>query len=219
MYLLRYIPMIEAFGWSGGPEFHTRNIEMRNGRERRNAEWAEARHKYRLQFKSILSGQYPKIKTHHVICRGRLHCFLYQDHLDHAADDAVFAVADPGQTTFQLGKWSELDGVSYFRSVDCLYRPDYNNLGQPIEVVPTIRVNGTPDVTAVVDPNTGLVTTTPMSGGEILSWDGQFSMWVRFDNDWLDWSIVNKTDDGQFITDGSVDIIQMPPPAHGEMSS
>lgn len=217
MYLRKYIPACETFGWVGGPEFFTRIVEMRNGRERRNAEWANARHRFQLPYGNLSSADYAKIKSHHLVCRGRLHNFLYQDRLDHAAQAAVFGVAEPGQTAFQLGKTSELDGVSYFREVNCLYRPDPNppedQPGASIEIVPVIMVDGTPTTAFSIDPDTGAGEfDSPLTGGEVLTWSGEFSIWVRYDNDHLPWSIDNRFASGPYAISGTVDLIEMPPP-------
>lgn len=213
MYLRKYIPACETFGWVGGPEFMTRIVEMRNGRERRNAEWANARHRFRLPYGNLKSSDYAKIKSHHLVCRGRLHNFLYQDRLDHSAQAAVFGIAEAGQTAFQLGKTSELDGVSYFREVNCLYRPDPASPGDALEVVPVIMVNDTPTTAFSVDPDTGAGEfDSPLTGGEVLSWSGEFSIWVRYDNDHLPWSIDNRFASGAYAINGTVDLIEMPPP-------
>ena len=213
MYLRKYIPACETFGWVGGPEFMTRIVEMRNGRERRNAEWANARHRFQLPYGNRKSSDYAKIKSHHLVCRGRLHNFLYQDRLDHSAQAAVFGIAEAGQTAFQLGKTSELDGVSYFREVNCLYRPDPASPGDALEVVPTIMVDGTPTTAFSIDPDTGAGEfDSPLTGGEILTWSGEFSIWVRYDNDHLPWSIDNRFASGSYAINGTVDLIEMPPP-------
>lgn len=213
MYLRKYIPACETFGWVGGPEFMTRIVEMRNGRERRNAEWANARHRFQLPYGNLKSNDYAKIKSHHLVCRGRLHNFLYQDRLDHLAQAAVFGIAEAGQTAFQLGKTSELDGVSYFREVNCLYRPDPSSPGDALEVVPTIMVDGTPTTAFSVDPDTGAGEfDSPLTGGEVLTWSGEFSIWVRYDNDHLPWSIDNRFASGSYAINGTVDLIEMPPP-------
>lgn len=213
MYLRKYIPACETFGWVGGPEFMTRIVEMRNGRERRNAEWANARHRFQLPYGNLESSDYAKIKSHHLVCRGRLHNFLYQDRLDHSAKAAVFGIAEAGQTAFQLGKTSELDGVSYFREVNCLYRPDPASPGDALEVVPTIMVDGTPTTAFSIDPDTGAGEfDSPLTGGEVLTWSGEFSIWVRYDNDHLPWSIDNRFASGPYAISGTVDLIEMPPP-------
>ena len=213
MYLRKYIPACETFGWVGGPEFMTRIVEMRNGRERRNAEWANARHRFQLPYGNLSSADYAKIKSHHLVCRGRLHNFLYQDRLDHSAQAAVFGIAEAGQTAFQLGKTSELDGVSYFREVNCLYRPDPASPGDALEVVPVIMVDGTPTTAFSIDPDTGAGEfDSPLTGGEVLTWSGEFSIWVRYDNDHLPWSIDNRFASGSYAINGTVDLIEMPPP-------
>ena len=50
-----------------------------------------------------------------------------------------------------------------------------------------------------------------MVGGEILRWSGSFSVWVRFDNDRLPFSIDSRSG-GDFVVNGSVDLLEMPPP-------
>ena len=213
MYLRKYIPACETFGWVGGPEFHTRIVEMRNGRERRNAEWALARHRFQLPYNNLSSAEYAPIKSLHLVCHGRLHNFLYQDRLDYIAQDAVFGIASPGQTAFQLGKMSELDGVEYFREVNCLYRPDPASKGDAVAVTPVIRVNGAPTTAFDINHDTGAgAFDTPMVGGEVMSWDGEFSIWVRFDNDFMPMSIDNRFASGPYAISGAVDLIEMPPP-------
>lgn len=213
MYLRNYIPACETFGWTGGPEFMTRKVEMRNGRERRNAEWAKARHRFQLPYGNLSSNEYAPIKSLHLVCRGCLHDFLYQDRLDYIAADAQFGIAEPGQTAFQLGKISEIDGVAYFREVTALYRPNPDSKGDALEVTPVIRINGAPSTAFTVDPDTGVGTfDSPLTGGEVLTWDGEFSLWVRFDNDFLPMSIDNRFASGPYAINGTVDLVEMPPP-------
>lgn len=212
-YLRAYIPACEAYGWVGGDGFNTQIVTLMNGHERPNADWDQPKHGYSLNFLNLLQSQYAPIKQLHLVCRGRVHRFLYRDRLDSVVDNEVFAVAEAGQDTFQLAKWSTVDGVSYRRTVHALYQPDPDTPGGALPVTPSITVDGTPTVAFSVDHDTGeIVFDAPMVGDEILRWSTPcFSIWVRFDNDKLPFSIDNKSG-GQFVINGDIQLIEMPPP-------
>lgn len=209
-YLRAYIPACEGYGWEGGPEHRTTIVQLRSGRERRNAMWTQPQHFYSLPFTNIRQSEYAPIKQMHMNRRGRWGVFLYRDRLDDSADDELFAVAEAGQTEFQLGKWSIIDGVTYYRHVTALYIEGDD--GEALEAAPTVTVDGSPAAGMTVDYDRGVLTfDTPMAGGEILRWTGVFSIWVRFDNDRLPFSIDNRSGQG-FVVNGQVDLLEMPPP-------
>lgn len=209
-YLRAFIPGCEGYGWEGGPEHRTNIVQLRSGRERRNAAWAQPQHFYSLPFNNITQSQYAPIKQMHMNRRGRWGVFLYRDPLDDTASDDLFAVADAGQDTFQLGKWSIIEGVSYYRHVTALYAPGAD--GSAVEAAPTITVDETPTSAFTADHDRGVIVfNTPMSGGEILRWTGPFAVWVRFDNDRLPFSIDNRSGGG-YVVNGQVDLLEMPPP-------
>lgn len=211
-YIRAYIQACEAYGWNGGPEHKTRISQLAGSlRERRNAQWQQPQHFFSLPFQNITQPQYAPIKQMHMNRRGRWGVFLYADRLDRTLDNEVFAVADAGQTEFQLSKWSVIEGVSYQREIYALYRPLDD--GSAEDATPTITVDGSPAVDMTVDHDRGiLIFDTPMTGGEILrATTDCFSLWVRFDNDRLPFSIDNKSG-GEFVVNGSVDLLEMPPP-------
>lgn len=202
-YLRAQIEACEAFGWEGGPEFRTRIVEMQNKRERRNADWAEARHRFTLPFQNIDPERYANIKQMHLVCRGMLHAFLYRDPLDNVADDDLFAVGDGTQETFQLSKLSVIDGVTYQRNVYALpdSTPDFE-----------VTANDSPVVAYTLDRDRGLITfDSAPPNGALLRWSGPFLVWVRFNQDWLPFSIDNRGPDG-FAHNGTVDLMEVPPP-------
>lgn len=215
-YIRAYIPACEAYGWEGGPEHKTRIVQLRSGRENRNAEWVQPQHFFSLPFVNISQSQYAPIKQMHMNRRGRWGVFLYRDRSDEFADDETFAVAEAGQTEFQLGKWSIIDGVSYYRHVYAIYSPGPD--GEAVEFPVALTVDGTPAGTHAVDRDRGVVIfDTPMVGGEILAWSGRFSLWVRFDNDRLPFSIDSRSGQ-EFVMNGSVELLEMPPPPIVESS-
>lgn len=199
-YLDAYIKRCPAYGWQGGPTFKTRIVEMRNGRERRNAEWAQARHAFSAPFRNIQREEYANIKQMHLVCRGMLHSFKFRDQLDYEATNEVFAQGNGVAKVFQLRKISTIDGVSYTRETHVIRDGS------------TIRVNGA--VAAhTVDQDRGLVTfaVAPINGA-LISGTWQFDVWVRFNQDDLPFSVDSGNASGQRFITGSIDLIEVPAP-------
>lgn len=198
-YLNAYLQPCPGYGWQGGPAFQTLVVQMVSGRERRNAQHAEARHQFSAPFQNITREAYRNIKQMHLVCRGMLHAFKFRDELDYQAEDEIFAQGDGSETEFQLRKISQIDGISYIRNV------------YVIEDGLVVKVNGTP--TAVtVDQDRGVVTFgAAPSNGAILSWTGTFAVWVRFNQDYLPFSIDSGNGTERFAN-GTVDLIEVAPP-------
>lgn len=195
-YLDAYLQPCPGYGWSGGPEFKTRIVEMANGVERRNADWAQPRHRYTSPFLNISKDAYRQIKQMHLVCRGQLHAFRFRDELDYEAEEEFFGLGDGSQDTFQLSKFSQIDGVIYQRSVFAIF-------GDPV-----ITLNGVVTSQYLINKDTGeIVFNSPPSIGDMLNWTGVFDIWVRFAQDWLPFSIDNID-----ATNGSVDLIEVSPP-------
>lgn len=204
-YLNAYIDQCPAFGWEVAPAFKTEIVELKSGREDRFAMWANVRHRFSLPFMNITRESYRGIKQLHLVCRGRLHAFRYQDPLDNEAEDEQFGVGDGVTTVFQLAKRSTIDGIAYDRGV---FAP----------VTAAITVNNVPVDTlssgadAEVDMERGTVTfLTPPTNGHVLRWTGVFDCWVRFASDELPFSLDSANASEKFIN-GTVDLLEVPPP-------
>lgn len=214
-YRRAYITTCEAFGWEGGPGYNTQIVSLRNGSERTNAEWDQPQHFFSLPFQNIIHGEYAPIKQMHLNCRGRNGRFLYRDHLDWTATNELIGNATAGQTVFQLGKRSTIDGVTYYRHVFALYEPDDD--GEALQAVPSITVNGAAAGAHTVDYDRGTVTfSAGLADGDVVRWSGEFSLWVRFDNDRLPFSIDNRSG-SDFVVNGTVELLEMKPPKQGEV--
>lgn len=197
-YIDAFLEPQASYGWQGGPTFSTRIVQMRNNRERRNADWAEARHSYSYSFENIERDEYRSIKRHHLVCRGMLHCFPFIDALDFEAESEAFAQGDGVTKVFQLRKISTLDGISYTRNCYVILKAAVTSDGAP--VAPT------------VDMRRGTVTfSVAPASGKILRWTGEHGVWVRFNQDDLPFSIPAFE-----MATGSVDLIEVPPPGAGE---
>jgi uncharacterized protein (TIGR02217 family) len=166
--------------------------------ERRNANNIECRHSYTLPLQNITDDAYLLLlKQTFVACRGQLHSFLVKDYSDHAADNEVFGEGDAVTLAFQLSKTSSFGPASYVRTIT-----------KPLAGV-VITVDGVATA-ATVDLTTGIVTFAVAPGaGSILRWTGEFRVPVRFNSDVLNTTIDNKTGTGDFLINGSVDLIEV----------
>lgn len=196
MYLDAYLQPCPGYGWEGGPEFKTQIIELMNGRERRNAEWSQAKHRYTAPFNNINKLAYREIKRMHLACRGMLHCFRFRDQLDYEAVNEVFGEGDGTKTQFQLIKTSVVDTIAYVRAVHA------------VDGDITVTINGVATTAYTINDRTGVVTfTSPVPDSAIVRWSGIFDVWVRFAEDYLPFTLDNPN-----ATNGSVNLIEVPPP-------
>lgn len=195
-YLDAYLEPCPGYGWEGGPTFRTQIVELQSGRERRNAEWSRARHKFTAPFNNISKAAYRNIKQMHLVCRGMLHAFRFRDELDYQAVNEQFGTGNGTRRDFQLAKISTLDGLSYTREVFALV------------TVPVITVNGSPTSAFAVNTRTGkVIFDSAPANGAVLRWTGEFDIWVRFATDDLPFSIDNID-----AVNGSVSLIEVAPP-------
>lgn len=196
MYLNAYLTPCPGYGWEGGPEFSTRIVQLANGRERRNANWSQARRKYSAPFLNIHKEAYREILRMFLVCEGMAHAFRFRDELDNTATDEQFGIGDGTTTEFQLGVVWTADMVPYFRNVYALAEQ------------PTIKANGATASGVTVDLDRGTVTfDTAPAVGVVLTWSGLFDVWVRFNDDYLPFSLDNPD-----ATNGTVNLIEVPPP-------
>lgn len=210
MFIRAFIAACEAFGWSGGPSFQTRIKQLVNGQERRNADWSQETNRYTIPFQNIDAADYAAIVTMFRVCRGMAHVFLYRDPLDHAAVNELFAVGDGVTTEFPLSKLSTIEGVSYQREIHALYAPADD--GEALDATVTVTVNGTPTAVTLDRDRGRVLFGAPPAGGALLRWSGEFAVWVRFDADWLPFSLDNRHGLG-YAHNGQVVLLEQPEPA------
>ncbi len=191
------IEPVPGFGFSGGPEFQTNIQNLQSGREKRNGEWAICRHKYTAPYKNISNDGYLAVKRVFLICRGRLHTFLHRDWGDFTATDEPFGIGDGTTTTFQLSKLSDLGGgATYSRIVT---KPDTGV---------AIKVNGVVTAASVSQLDGSVAFSSAPASGAALTWSGEFFVQVRFDMDYLPFTLDDRNAGG-YITNGSVDLIEV----------
>lgn len=182
------IAPVPGFGFVGGPEFSTNVQALANGQESRNADWAICRHKYSAPYSNVTDAAYAAIKTVFLLTRGRCHTFLFKDHGDFQADDEPFGTGDGTTTSFQLKKTSTLagTGATYERIIT-----------KPVAGVQVFAAGSLTG--AAVDTTTGIVTfAAAPANGTVLTWSGEFRVHVRFDMDYLPFTINDKNRSTQF---------------------
>lgn len=185
-----------AFGFQCGPTFKTTVVTMKNGREARNADWSQAKHKATAQFNALTEAQFLYLKDLCLSCRGMAYAFLFRDWTDYKATDAQFGVGDGVTKTFQLSKTSSLPGgTPYIRTIRA---PDAGVV---------VKVAGTVTAASVSSADGSVVFTTAPAAGAVLTWTGTYHIVMRFDSDDLLATIVDKSN-GQFILSGSVDLLE-----------
>lgn len=198
MFIDAELDICPTFGWQGGPSFNTRIVTTQSWMERRNANNIECRHSYSLPLQNIIDDDYLTfLKQVFLACRGQLHSFKVKDYSDFKAVNEVFGEGDGATVAFQLSKTSTWGAASYVRTIT-----------KPVSGI-TVTVNGV--VTAAsVDLGTGIVTfSVAPTAGAILRWSGEFRIPVRFNNDALNTTIDNKSQGGDFLLNGSVDLIEV----------
>lgn len=198
MFIDAELDICPAFGWQGGPSFNTRVITTQSWMERRNANNIQCRHSYSLPLQNIIDADYlTLLKQVFMACRGQLHSFLVKDYSDYQANNDVFGEGDGVTKTFQLSKTSAFGSASYVRIIT-----------KPVAGA-SVTVNGVATA-ATIDVTTGIVTfSVAPAAGAILRWTGEFRVPVRFNSDVLNTTIDNKSNQGDFLINGSVDLIEV----------
>lgn len=218
-YVRNYIRACEGYGWDGGPEYNTNIVPMLNKSEKRNAQWSQSRFFASLPFLNIRPDAYGFILDMFEDRMGRCGAFLYRNPLRHSVEDAVFGVGDGLKTDFQLSFTTEVGGRQRSRNVYALYVNDLDSDGDSLPSDVSIMIGGNPTGLVTIDYDRGrVVFDSPPAPGEALSWSGNFSHWVRFNNDRLPFSIDSRSADG-LVTNGTVEIIEVNPPLASELSS
>lgn len=199
------IPPTPGFGFTGGPEFQTNVQNIASGREKRNAEWSICRHKYTAPFQNIPEDAYRSIKAVFLAMRGKTHTFLHRDWGDFTAVNEVFGTGDGVKTIFQLSKASSIPGFPAATYARVITKP---NVSAPLDTPMGIKVNGVAASPVVSELDGTVAFGAPPASGAVLTWSGEFDVQVRFDIDYLPYSLDDRNAGG-YVTNGSVDLIEV----------
>ena len=167
-----------------GPRIQVTITKMQSGREDINVDWEKFKWRGDVAYGIQTASEYQFVLNLFYANFGPAIGFRVKDWGDFAAVDEQFGLGDDTTTQFQLGKNYPAGNLSYFR-------PLYKIVASP---APVIKLDGgalTDPTHYSLDGDTGVVTmvTAPASTGgtgpggeEVLTWDGQFDIPVRFVN-------------------------------------
>ena len=199
------IPPTPGFGFTGGPEFQTNVQNIASGREKRNGEWSICRHKYTAPFANIPEEAYRSIKSTFLVMRGRLHTFLHRDWGDFTAVNEPFGTGDGTTAVFQLSKASSIPGFPAATYTRIITKP---NVSAPLDTPLVIKAAGSVVAPSVSELDGTVAFGTAPAPGVALTWSGEFFVQVRFDIDYLPYSLDDRSTGG-YVTNGSVDLIEV----------
>jgi uncharacterized protein (TIGR02217 family) len=183
---LPIFPTDISFGRPGGPEYLTDVVILESGHEQRNSFWLEPRYSWDVGY---AVREFPKIyaliQFFHA-CRGRAKAFRFRDWADWKSstsqtkeasttfNDQSLGAATAGQTQFQLKK--TYTAGNYITSREII---------KPVGGTVKIGVSGSEVISGwTVNEQTGIITrSTPLVGGEQITWGGEFYLKCRFDTD------------------------------------
>ena len=185
---LPIFPTDISFGRPGGPEYLTDVTIPEGGDEQRNSFWPEPKYSWDVGYGVR---EIPKIvallKFFHA-CKGRAQSFRFRDWLDWKSgdgqakedlvdfDDQSLGAMIAGQTAIQLKKtYAE---SPYSTTIDII---------KPSGATVRIGVDGVEETSGwTVNEATGIITrSVAFTGGEVVTWGGEFYRKARFDADKL----------------------------------
>lgn len=186
----RLSPKVEV-GFSAMPTRFTRVKALRNGHERRNANWTQARRRYTSRYGAFTRAMREELLNLAHAAEGMTYAFLFKDWSDYRVEGQALGVGS-GTTPVQLVKTYTFGSRTHTRTIT---RP----------VASTLVVYDAGVVKAgTVDATTGLFTpATAWSGGAITA-DFEFDVPVRFASDEIEFVLPHRD-----IAEVNVELIEV----------
>ena len=162
------------YGFEGGPEYNTNEVDLENGFSERDGKKKFGKHRFNASFGNIGEDLRDYLISVFHACRGKLHSFMFKDWNDYTVDDQVIQVEAGTSNKIQLYK---------------VYQP----LGWPAYTIRPIQAlapgaeiideNGDP-VPGSFNNLTGEFTPVGMWGDGEYRLTCEFFVWVYFTNDY-----------------------------------
>jgi uncharacterized protein (TIGR02217 family) len=163
-----------SIGFTGGPMWSTRVVQMASGVDKRNAEWALPHHKFTADYTLLEPEAQNEILIAFWAARGQKDSFRFRDWNDYKATNQALPVGDNTSTPRQITKTYTFGSTSFVR-----------NIVLPTSGSVVVTANGTP-LSCTVDYLTGMVTpvvTWPL--GQVIKVTCEFDVRVRFAADFI----------------------------------
>lgn len=184
-----------AYGSEFGQEFSTRIVNLRNGAERRNANWSMPLGRYSVVYQSLKPEDHQRIRAAFMTSMGSLIGFRMKDWTDFRVSQQVIGTATGASQILQLYKEYQFGPLSLQRKIS-----------KPVQGTVSIYANGI-EISSTLDVTTGLVSFTA-AAGESISWSGEFDVPVRFESDRLDMRPVGPSG-GDFVLSSNADLVEI----------
>jgi uncharacterized protein (TIGR02217 family) len=192
-----------AFGATVGPTYLTVVTPVYSGRDGRIVAWSQSRVVFDVGRRSMNAVDTATLDAYFRAVKGRAYGFRIKDWTDYTCTVAQ-GVLVPQITAgvYQLGKLYTTGALSETRFIQ-----------KPVVGTVSVFKNAVLITTGLgLDTTTGLVTITPTpSGGDVLTWSGQFDVPARFDADEMKKQIMDRAGaGGDLLVDwGSIPIIEI----------
>lgn len=172
------LPVDVERGAVGGPQFNTTVVPTTSPHEKRNVNWARARHRWTIGY-GISDTAFITVRQFFYSRRGRGHSFRFKDWTDYELAQQVIGTGDGAETDFQIYKRYTDAGGTYDRV-----------LTKIVSGSQTVLVNSvaqTESVDYTIDLLTGIISfLSPVTDTHDVEVSCEFDVPVRFDVDELD---------------------------------
>lgn len=176
----RLSPKTEA-GFSAVVASSTRVVSMRNGQERRNANWSMKRRRYTARHAGWTQAMRDELLNLAHASEGQLYAWLFKDWADYSVTGQSLGTAPSGTTAVQLVKTYTFGSRTHSRTIT-----------RPVSATVVVYEDGVAKAGAV-DATTGLFTpSSAWTGGSALTADFQFDVPVRFASDDIEFVLPHR---------------------------
>ena len=176
------LPVHVEKGATGGPGFNTTILELSSGHEQRNQNWSVSRGQWDIGYGIQCEEDLEEVIAFFYARRGRARGFRFKDWSDYQTKaNTRFGVGDGSTATFQLAIPYVSGDITYTREIK-----------KPVADTVRIWINGALQAVESYSVNSanGIVTfSTSPADTEILEWQGEWDVPVRFDTDTLNISM------------------------------
>ena len=176
----RLSPQVEA-GFSVVPGWNTRVITMRNGQERRNANWTMPKRRFSARYGKFTRAGRDEMLAVAMATLGQTYAFLFKDWSDYDVTGQSLGAAPSGSTAVQLVKTYTFGSQTLTRTIT-----------RPVSSTVVVYQAGIPKA-GTVSATTGLFTpSTAWTASAALTADFQFDVPVRFATDEVEFVLPHR---------------------------
>lgn len=168
-------------GFSAVRVANTRVVSLKNGHERRNANWSGKKRRYTSRYGAFTQGMIEELLSFSEIADGQANAFRFKDWSDFKATAQPLGNAPSGTTAVQLQRTYTRGAYSKVRTIT-----------KPVDGTVVVYQAGTPKA-GTVDDLTGLFTpSTSWTAGQLLTADFEFDVPVRFATDEIEFVLPHR---------------------------